>query len=47
LVIEILSPNDSSSETQRLEQDYLDMGIPNICLLDPPTRTARVCENNA
>ncbi len=47
LVIEILSPNDSYTETQRLAQDYLTMGIPNIWLLDPATRTARVCENQA
>ena len=47
LVIEVLSPGDSYTETQRLAQDYLAMGIPNIWLLDPETRTARVCENKA
>ncbi len=47
LVIEILSPGDSYTETQRLAQDYRTMGIPNIWLLDPATRTARVCEGDA
>ena len=46
IVIEILSPNDSYSETQRLAQDYVDMGIENIWLIDPETRTGRVCSNN-
>ena len=47
IVIEILSPNDSYTETQRLAQDYRTMGIQNIWLLDPATRTARTCENKA
>ena len=47
IVIEILSPNDTYTATQRLAQDYLAMGIPNIWLLDPETRTARVCKENA
>ncbi len=47
IVIEILSLDDSYTETQRLVQDYLNMGIPNIWLLDPATRTARFCEGSA
>ena len=47
LVIEILSPGDTYSETQRLAQDYIAMGIPNIWLIDPETRTARICEKTA
>ena len=44
LVIEIIFSDDSYSETQRLAQDYLAMGIPNIWILDPETETARSCE---
>ncbi len=47
LVIEILSERDSYSSTQRLASDYVKMGIPNIWLIDPETRSARVCEGNA
>ena len=47
LVIEILSPNDSYSETQRLAEDYRTMGVENIWLLDPETRTARICGESA
>jgi Uma2 family endonuclease len=44
IVIEVLSPYDSYSETQRLARDYQNMGVPNIWLIDPETRTGRVCE---
>ena len=44
IVIEILSPGDSYVETQRLAQDYQQMGIQNIWLIDPDTRTGRVCK---
>ena len=47
LVIEILSAGDSYTETQRVAQDYLTMGIPNIWLIDPDTETARSCEGKA
>jgi Uma2 family endonuclease len=43
IVIEVLSPHDSYVETQRLASDYQAMGIPNIWLIDPETRTGRVC----
>jgi Uma2 family endonuclease len=43
IVIEILSPDDSYSETQTRARDYQSMGIENIWLIDPETRTARVC----
>jgi len=43
IVIEVLSPHDSYAETQRLASDYQAMGIPNIWLIDPETRTGRVC----
>jgi Uma2 family endonuclease len=44
IVIEVLSPYDSYAETQRLAGDYQNMGVPNIWLIDPETRTGRVCE---
>ena len=47
LVIEVLSKRDTYSATQRLANDYLKMGVPNIWLIDPETRSARVCEGTA
>ena len=44
VVIEILSPNDSYTATQKLAADYQLMGVPNIWLIDPETKTGRVCE---
>jgi Uma2 family endonuclease len=43
IVIEVLSPGDSYTEIERRAQDYRRMGVPNIWLIDPDTRTARVC----
>ena len=43
LVIEILSPDDSYSDTQERAQDYLEMGVQTIWILDPKTRTGRMC----
>lgn len=41
LVVEILSPDDSYSDTQQRAQDYLRMGVGTIWILDPKTATAR------
>ncbi len=43
LVIEILSPDDSYSDTQERAQDYLTMGVPTLWIIDPKTRTGRMC----
>ncbi len=43
LVVEILSPDDTYSDTQQRAQDYLLMGAKTIWIIDPDTRTARVC----
>ncbi len=43
LVIEILSPDDTYSDTQKRADDYLRMGVETIWIIDPATRTARVC----
>jgi Uma2 family endonuclease len=47
VVIETLSPNDSYAETQRRAGDYRSMGVENIWLIDPETRTARVCRGES
>lgn len=44
IVIEILSPDDTYAETQCPAQDYQEMGVPNIWLIEPETRTGRVCQ---
>jgi Uma2 family endonuclease len=43
LIIEILSPDDSYSDTQERAQDYGDMGVETVWIIDPKTRTGRVC----
>ena len=43
LVIEILSPDDSYSDTQERANDYRQMGVETIWIIDPKTRTGRVC----
>ena len=39
LVIEILSPDDSYSDTQERAQDYRAMGVETVWIIDPKTRT--------
>jgi Uma2 family endonuclease len=43
LVIEILSPDDSYSDTQERAQDYRAMGVDTVWIIDPKTRTGRMC----
>jgi len=43
LVIEILSPDDSYSDTQERAQDYRAMGVETVWIVDPKTRTGRMC----
>ncbi len=43
LVIEILSPEDSYSDTQERAQDYRGMGVETLWIIDPKTRTGRMC----
>jgi Uma2 family endonuclease len=43
LVIEILSPDDSYSDTQERAQDYRAMGVKTVWIVDPKTRTGRMC----
>jgi Uma2 family endonuclease len=43
LVIEILSPDDSYSDTQERAQDYRAMGVGTVWIVDPKTGTGRMC----
>lgn len=43
LVIEILSPEDSYSDTQERARDYREMGVETVWIIDPKTRTGRMC----
>lgn len=43
LVIEILSPEDTYSDTQERAQDYQNMGVKTVWIIDPKTRTGRMC----
>ncbi len=47
IVVEVLSPRDTYAETERRARNYLDMGIKNIWLIDPETRTARACKDGS
>ena len=46
LVIEILSPEDSYSDTQERAQDYRAMGVETVWIIDPKTRTGRMCSGS-
>lgn len=43
LLIEILSPGDTYSATEKKVQDYLQMGVNTVWIVDPETRTGRMC----
>ncbi len=43
LVIEILSPDDTYSDTQERAQDYRTMGVQTVWIIDPKTRSGRMC----
>jgi len=43
LIVEILSPDDSYSDTQERAQDYRAMGVRTIWIIDPKTRSGRMC----
>jgi Uma2 family endonuclease len=45
-VIEILSPDDTYSKTWEKAQDYRRMGIENIWLIDPGTRSGQASTSN-
>ncbi|ADW69814.1 Uma2 family endonuclease [Granulicella tundricola] len=43
LVIEILSPGDSYWDLQERSRDYQAMGVETVWIVDPKTRSGRVC----
>jgi Uma2 family endonuclease len=43
LIVEVLSPGDSYSDTRKRADDYLRMGVQTTWIVDPVTRTGRVC----
>lgn len=43
LIIEILSPDDTYSALEERCQDYLSMGVATVWIIDPSTRSGRVC----
>ena len=43
LVVEILSPDDSYSDTEERAQDYRAMGVETVWIINPKTRTGRMC----
>ena len=43
LVVEILSADDSYSDTQERAWDYRGMGVETIWIIDPKTRSGRMC----
>jgi Uma2 family endonuclease len=47
LVVEILSPDDTYTETQSRSADYLRMGVPCVWIIDPTSGTGRQCIGDA
>ena len=47
LAVEILSPDDTYTETQSRSADYLRMGVPCVWIVDPTSRTGRQCVGSA
>lgn len=43
LVIEILSPDDTYSDTEERARDYWNMGVETVWIIDPKTRSGRMC----
>lgn len=46
LIIEILSPDDTYSDTQERAEDYRAMGVETVWIIDPKTRTGRACSGS-
>lgn len=43
LCIEVLSPEDTLGKTRKRAQDFFDMGVREVWIFDPATRTAYLC----
>jgi Uma2 family endonuclease len=46
LVVEILSPQDTFTDTQERVADYHGIGVETVWLIDPTTGTGRICQEN-
>jgi len=46
LVIEILSPDDTYSDTEERVRGYAKMGVETVWIIDPKTRTGRMCSGS-
>jgi Uma2 family endonuclease len=46
LIIEILSPDDTYSDLQERAHDYRRVGVNTVWVVDPKTRSGRVCSGN-
>jgi Uma2 family endonuclease len=42
----VLSPLDRLPAMRKRVQDFLDMGVPEVWIFDPETRTATICSND-
>ncbi len=47
LCVEVLSPRDTLKAMRRRVQDFFDMGVKDIWIFNPETRTAHVCGASA
>jgi Uma2 family endonuclease len=47
LCVEVLSPRDSFKSMRKRAQDFFDMGVKDIWIFDPETRTAHACTVSA
>ncbi len=43
LVVEILSPDDTYTDTEQRAADYLSMGVGTVWIIDPQSGTGRMC----
>ena len=43
LIIEVLSPADTYTDLEQRTADYLNMGVETIWVINPKSRTARIC----
>ena len=43
LIVEILSPSDTYSDLEERTHDYMSMGVETVWIVDPQTRTGRMC----
>ncbi len=47
LIVEILSPDDGYADLQSRSRDYRTMGVETVWIIDPTTRTGRMCSGDA